>query len=120
MTSPRLRRTLFTVPTGIPLNFTGAPTLSPFTSPLKNRTAGYRWRKKRPAPNTPTVTTPRTTAPTTKAPMTVVLARFICSSGVALSAAREETADRIVSVLQQLLGIAPRRDRSGLDIEKDA
>jgi hypothetical protein len=80
ITSPRLSRTLFTVPTGIPLNFTGAPTLSPFTSPLKNRTAGYRWRKKRPEPRTPTATTPRTTAPTTKAPMVVALARFMCCS----------------------------------------
>src|SRR5262249_4888004 len=120
MTSPRLSRTLFTVPTGIPLNFTGAPTLSPFTSPLKNRTAGYRWRKKRPDPKIPTAATPRTTAPTTNAPMTVVLARLLMrSSGVALSTAREEAADSIVSVVQQLLGIAPCRDGPRLHVEEN-
>src|SRR5262249_20371400 len=120
MTSPRLSRTLFTVPTGIPLNFTGAPTLSPFTSPLKNRTAGYRWRKKRPEPKIPTAATPRITAPTTKAPMTVVLARLLMrSSGVALCTTREEAADRIVSGVQQLLGITPCRDGPRLHVEEN-
>src|SRR5262249_48147467 len=120
MTSPRLSRTLFTVPTGIPLNFTGAPTLSPLTSPLKNRTAGYTWRKKRPEPKIPTAATPRITAPTTNAPMMVVLARLLMSSsGLARCTAREEAADRGVTAVQQLLGIAPGRDRPRLHVEKD-
>src|SRR5262249_4319455 len=120
MTSPRLSRMFFTAPTWMPLNFTGAPTLSPLTSPLKNRTAGYTWRKKRPEPKIPTAATPRITAPTTNAPMMVVLARLLmCSSRIVLCTAREERTDRIVSVLQQLLWIAPCRDGSRLDVEED-
>src|SRR5262245_64560206 len=118
MTSPILSRMFFTAPTWMPLNFTGAPTLSPLTSPLKNRTAGYSWRKKRPEPKIPTAPTPRITAPTTNAPIRVVLARLLMSSsGLVLCTAREEAADRIVTAVQQLLGIASCRDGPRLHVE---
>src|SRR5262249_60662867 len=74
---------------------------------------------KRASRTIPTAATPRITAPTTKAPMTVVLARLLMrSSGVALCTAREEAADRIVAVVQQLLGIASCRDGPRLHVEE--
>src|SRR4030095_8319291 len=62
-----------------------------------------------------------TTAPTTNAPITVGLARLLMGpSGAVPAAAREEAANRLVAVSQQLPGSAGGGDGPRVDVEKDA
>src|SRR5512144_1663281 len=109
---------LVTVPMSTPLNFTGAPVLSPSTEPGKYITTSTVWRKNLPEPNTSTPTTARARATSTNAPTMAGLPFLPIGRRLRLlGAARQEAAHGgLVGMVAQLLRIAVRDRGARVDV----
>src|SRR5512147_2320823 len=118
----RISWMLVTEPMSTPLNFTGAPMLSPSTEPGKYITASTVVRKNLPEPNTSTPTTARARAPSTNAPTMAGLAFLPIGRRLRwLGTARQEAAHGgLVGMVAQFLRIAVRDRGARLDVEEDA